>query len=155
MSRQAELRFEFLRSRRFVEVSTDHTAYGRNLMKGVLRSFLGLAAIAEHCLASRPPDLLTFRAVVALPARQADDVARRRARVVAELVVSRPAQVAAALSVVVGVARHPKLKLDARIGRHSAVLRPLRANVQHSLHRQPVDQSICVAGRKRKKRCYQ
>lgn len=84
--------------------------------------------------------LLTFRAVIALPAGHADAVARLRTLVVAERVVARPAQVGAALAVVVLVAGDTEIVLQRRVLVVVAVLRPLGRDVQHALNGQARDQ---------------
>lgn len=95
------------------------------------------------------PFPLTFRAVVALPAGHADAVARLRALVVAERVVARPAQVGAALAVVVLVAGDTEIVLQRRVLVVVAVLRPLGRDVQHALNGQARDQRACGPNTKR------
>lgn len=84
--------------------------------------------------------VLTFGAVVAFPAGEADAVPLERAGVVAELVVPRSAEVGAAVAVVVRVAGHPELVRHERVVRVVHRLRPVLADVQVALRCQSFDQ---------------
>ena len=81
-------------------------------------------------------EILTAGAVVSLPSGQTDALAGRRAPVVAKVVVAWPAQVLAALAVVMRRAGHPVLVHHHRMVRTVLVLNPLRSNVQPALRRQ-------------------
>lgn len=83
---------------------------------------------------------LTSITVVALPAGEADTLSGRATAVVAEVVVSRPTQVLAALAVVVRHAPHPVLVLHLRVGTSVLVHGPLLPDVQPFLGGQPGDQ---------------
>lgn len=108
---------------------------------------------------TQTPAPLTFRAIIALPAGHTNAIARLRALVVTERIVTRPAQIRAALAVVVLVARHPEVVLQPRrrvcrrrrlrCGRLVAVLRPFGRNVQHTLDGEARDQRTCDAQKKK------
>lgn len=74
--------------------------------------------------------MLTGVAVVALPAGEADSLARGAAAVVTEVVVPRPAQVLATLAVIVRHARNPVLVHHLRVCASVLVLGPHRPDVQ-------------------------
>jgi len=82
---------------------------------------------------------LTTIAVVALPAGETDALAARAAAVVAEVVVSRPAQILATLAVIVRRTRHPVLVLHLGMRALMLVQDPLRSNVQPFLGGQSRD----------------
>jgi len=86
--------------------------------------------------------ILTFRAVISLPAWQADTIAGGGALVVAEVVVARPAQVSTANTVVMCVARDPIFVPHHGVRRPVFVLRPVLPHVQPPLRRQPRDQRL-------------
>lgn len=83
---------------------------------------------------------LTCIAVVTLPSREADALSGRAAAVMTEIVVPRPAQVLATLSVIVRHASHPVLVHHLRVSASVLVLGPIRPDVQPLLRRQPGDQ---------------
>lgn len=90
---------------------------------------------------------LTFGAVIALPAGQADPVAMRRAIVVTELVVPGSAEVGTAGAVVVFVAEYPVLVAEGglRLRRVGFPLVPVGAHLQPVLGGQPGDQAVAAS----------
>lgn len=71
-----------------------------------------------------------------MPAREADFLTGRRAREVAEVVFPRPAEVLAALAVVIGVAGDAVLEANGGVLRDVGIGGPFLADVQQRLSRQ-------------------
>lgn len=92
---------------------------------------------------------LTGIAVVALPSREAYTLSGRAAAVMAEIVVPGPAQVLAALPVVMGHAGHPVLVHHLRVSAPVLVLGPVGTHVQPLLRGQPRYQYLLCKETKR------
>lgn len=90
-------------------------------------------------------EVLTFGAVIALPAVGAHSVALGRASVVAELVVPGPAEVGTAGAVVVLIAENPVLVAECRVRGSVLLLVPVHADVQPLLGGQPGDQGLAIS----------
>lgn len=82
---------------------------------------------------------LTSIAVVALPTGEADTIAGVAAAIVAEAVVSRPAQVLATLAVIVRYAHHPVFVLHQRVRTLMLVQSPFWPDIQPPLRSQSRD----------------
>lgn len=92
--------------------------------------------------------ILTSSTVIALPSRETNAFAAGAAAVMPEAVVSRPAEILAALAVIVSGAGHPVLVHHARVRAPMLVLDPAGPDVEPSLGRESRDEDFLCNRRK-------